>query len=72
MKKDKTPKGLMSGELEVANYKSKAYWALVNYYQDITNKDDVSLSECRFIDILLGALRAVAENAKNREAKNGK
>jgi len=64
MKKNKTPKGLISGELKL-DFKDEEYWALVIHYGELVGRG-LTLSEHKFIGSLLDTLRAVAENTKKQ------
>jgi hypothetical protein len=68
MKKDKTPKGLISGELGLDKY-STAYFTLVAYYKKLVDRP-MEVNDYGFIFSLLETLEAVAKNTKNKEAKN--
>ncbi len=90
MKKDKTPKGLISGEFELTLVDGKAIRnnikeQLVKYYLSVINAQRPLRTEApflkgyrfvetkkenKFIESLLETLEAVAENTKNKEAKN--
>ena len=72
MKKNKTPKGLISGEEELTCkvFSIKATEALTDYYKYILGRE-LTAKELKFPASLVNILRSYAENCKNNNQTKG-